>query len=229
MDPAATSTGNKTQPKSSPGANASSEDNFFYPNRMGRIVLTAMEDIMGRHGVNATLNLAGLEARVDNYPPNNLDKAFAFRELSLIQESLDEMFGSRAGRALALRTGRETFKYALKDFMPVMGIADLAFRPLHLGIKIKIGLEVFAETFNKFTDQVVRLREDTDRHLWRIERCPVCWQRSTDSPCCHLAVGLLEESLSWVSNGRSFRVEEEACIAAGGDVCLISIYKKPLS
>lgn len=207
----------------------SSEDEYYYPNRMGRIVLRAMEDIMGRHGVNATLNLAGLHNRVNNYPPNNLDRAFSFSELGLIHETLDEIFGTRAGRALALRTGRETFKYALKDFMPVMGIADLTFRPLHLGIKIKIGLEVFAETFNKFTDQIVRLGEDADKHLWRIERCPVCWQRTTNSPCCHLAVGLLEESLTWVSNGRTFRVVEDTCIAAGDDACVINIYKKPLN
>ncbi len=113
--------------------------------------------------------------------------------------------------------------------MPVLGIADLVFRPLHLGIKMKIGLEVFAETFNKFTDQIVRLGEERDRHLWIIERCPVCWQRNTQGPCCHLAVGLLQESLSWVSNGRSFRVEEVECIAAGDASCHISIYKNPLS
>jgi predicted hydrocarbon binding protein len=202
---------------------------LYYPNRMGRIVLTAMEDIMGRHGVNATLNFAGLSHLVDNYPPNNLELGFSFGELSAIQETLDDIFGEYGGRALSLHTGRETFKYALKDFMPVLGIADLVFRPLHLGIKLKIGLEVFAETFNKFTDQIVRLGEERDRHLWIIERCPVCWQRNTKSPCCHLAVGLLQESLAWVSNGRNFRVEEVECIAAGDASCHIAIYKTPLS
>ncbi len=201
---------------------------YYYPNRMGRIVLTAMEDIMGYHGVNATLHFAGLTHLVNNYPPNNLDLGFAFSELGAIQDSLDLLFGLRGGRALALRSGRETFKYALKEFMPVMGIADLAFRPLHLGLKLKIGLEVFAETFNKFTDQIVRLGEDRSNHFWIIERCPVCWQRTTDSPCCHLAVGLLQESLKWVSNGREFQVKEVECIAAGNSGCLITISKQPI-
>jgi predicted hydrocarbon binding protein len=195
---------------------------------MGRIVLTAMDEIMGRQGVNATLNYAGLSDRVDRYPPNNLELGFSFEELSLIQEAVDQIFGKDGGRALALRTGRETFKYALKDFMPILGIADLAFRPLHLGIKIKIGLEIFAETFNKFTDQVVRLSEEPDRHLWIIERCPVCWQRTSERPCCHLAVGLLRESLNWVSNGREFQVREDECIAAGNETCVITIVKKPI-
>jgi predicted hydrocarbon binding protein len=201
---------------------------FFYPNRMGRIVLTAMEDIIGSNGVNATLNLAGVPGMVSNYPPNNLQLGFRFEDLAAIQEAVDKIFGDNGGRVIALRTGRETFKYALKDFMPVMGIADLAFRALHVGIKIKIGLGVFAETFNKFTDQRVRLSEESDRHLWIIERCPVCWQRKKSDPCCHLAVGLLQESLKWVSNGREFHVEEINCIAAGDDNCIISINKQPV-
>lgn len=207
---------------------STSDDGYLYPNRMGRIVLTAMDDIMGRHGVNATLNYAGLSQRVDNYPPNNLEPGFTFEELSAIQKSVDKLFGERGGRALALRTGRETFKYALTDFMPILGIADLAFRPLHLGIKIKIGLEIFAQTFNKFTDQIVRLEEEPDRHLWIIERCPVCWRRTSERPCCHLAVGLLQESLNWVSNGREFLVREDECVATGNEACVITIVKQPL-
>lgn len=201
---------------------------FFYPNKMGRIVLTAMEDIMGRHGVNAILNLSQLKHLVNNYPQNNLDLGFSFNEFGAILSTLDEMYGVRGGRGLAMRAGRETFKYALKEFMPVLGIADLAFRPFPLGMKIKIGLEVFAETFNKFTDQIVRLEQDTTSHLWIIERCPVCWQRQSESPCCHLAVGLLQESLFWVSNGKNYRVSEVSCVAAGDDACVIIINKKPI-
>lgn len=204
------------------------EIEFYYPNKMGRIVLTAMEEIMGRHGVNAILNLAQLHHLVNNYPPNNLQLGFTFTEFSTIQQTLDDMYGIRGGRGLALRAGRETWKYALKEFMPVLGITDLAFRTLPLGIKIKIGLDVFAETLNKFTDQKVRLGEDERGFLWIIEQCPVCWQRTAVSPVCHLAVGLLEESLHWVSRGRRFKVEEVSCIATGDETCTIVISKKPL-
>lgn len=202
---------------------------YNYPNKMGRIVLTAMEDVLGRHGVNAILNLAKLPHLVDTYPPNNLSLGFSFDEFGAIQETLDDMFGISGGRSLATRAGRESFKYALKEFMPVLGIADLAFRPFPIAMKIKIGLEVFAETFNKFTDQIVHLEQDTEKHLWIIDRCPVCWQRQSSQPCCHLAVGLLRESLSWVSNGKIYRVTETKCIAAGDEACVIEIDKKPIS
>lgn len=201
---------------------------YYYPNKMGRIMLVAMEEIMGKHGVNAALNLAHLNYLVNNYPSNNLDLGFAFSELSAIQQTLDDMFGERGGRALALRAGRETWKYALKEFMPVLGITDLAVRMLPLRIKIKIGLDVFAETFNKFSDQRVRLGEDQDHFLWVIERCPLCWRRKAETPCCHLAVGLLEQALDWVSRGRRFKVSQVSCIATGDSTCTMTILKKPL-
>jgi len=201
---------------------------YYYPNKMGRIVLVAMEEIMGHHGVNAVLNLAKQSHLVNNYPPNNLQLGFTFAEFSAIQQTLDEMYGERGGRGLALRAGRETWKYALKEFMPVLGITDLAMRMLPLGIKIKIGLDVFAETFNKFSDQRVRLGEDTDHYLWIIERCPICWQRVSDTPCCHLAIGLLEQALDWVSRGRRFKVKQISCIAAGDETCTMAITKQPI-
>lgn len=204
-------------------------EEYFYPNKMGRIVLTALEKVLGQGDVNTVLRLAGVEYLENNYPPNNLTAGFRFDELSAIQAGLEQAYGIRSGRIVAKRCGRETFQYALNEFMPVMGTADLAYRPLHLGLKIKIGLYVFAETFNKFSDQIVRLSEEPERHLWIIERCPVCWNRQSDRPCCHLAVGLLEESLRWVSRGKQFRVEEIECVAVGNSACVIAIQKKPVS
>jgi predicted hydrocarbon binding protein len=204
------------------------DEEFFYPNKMGRIVLTAMEEIMGRHGVNAILNFAHLEKLVDNYPPNNLELGFPFSEFSALQQAVEEIYGVRGGRGLSMRAGRETWKLALREFVPVLGIGDLAIRTLPLGIKLKIGLDVFAQTFNKFSDQQVRLGEDHRGYLWIIERCPICWGRTSPQPCCHLAVGILEQALDWVSKGRRFRVEEVSCVAAGDDVCLITISKKPI-
>jgi len=205
------------------------EVEYYYPNKMGRIMLIAMEEIMGRHGVNAILNLGHINHLVNNYPPNNLELGFAFSELSTIQQTLDDMFGERGGRSLALRAGRETWKYALREFMPVLGITDLAMRMLPLSIKIKIGLDVFAETFNKFSDQRVRLGEDEHHFLWIIERCPLCWQRQTETPCCHLAVGLLEQALGWVSRGKKFEVKQVMCIATGDETCTMTITKKPIN
>ncbi len=201
---------------------------YFFSNKMGRIVLMAMEEVMGRNGVNAVLNLARLQHRIGNYPPNNFDRGFSFDELGRLLQALDEMYGPRGGRGLARRVGRACFRFGIKDFGPMLGIADLAFRVLPLGMKLKLGFEVLAETFNKFTDHLVRLGEDEQYYHWIMERCGVCWSRKCDSPCCHLAIGILEEGVYWTSGGSSFYLEEVSCIAAGDSTCTILIGKHPL-
>ena len=129
---------------------------------------------------------------------------------------------------MGIRAGRAALKYGLREFGAVLGIADLAFRLLPLGMKLKVGINTLAETFNKFTDQVVHLEEDEEYFIWVIERCPVCWGRTTDAPCCHAAVGILQEGAHWLSGGKSFRVEEVECIAAGAPACKILISKRPI-
>jgi hypothetical protein len=201
---------------------------FFFPNKMGRIMLLAMEEVMGRNGVNAVLNLARLQHRIGDYPPNNFDKDFSFNEVGQLLQALDEMYGPRGGRGLARRAGHACFKFGVKDFGPMLGIADLTFRVLPLKMKLRVGFEVLAQTFNKFTDHLVRLGEDEQHFHWIIERCGTCWGRKTSQPCCHLAVGILEEGLYWVSGGKNFYVEEVTCIATGDRTCTILVSKRPL-
>ncbi len=215
-----------------------SEKTYYYPNRMGRIMLQAMEEILGHSGVNAVLKLADLPDYINNYPPYNHDLSFSFDHISRLQKGLEAAYGPRSGRGLALRMGRASFKYGLREFGPELGLTDLAFRLLPLPGKIKTGSEALAALFNHFTDQRVRLERDEKFIYWHIERCPLCWERisastvgkmEADGPCCHLAVGLLQEALYWISAGRYFEVHEEKCIACGDDACTILIDQTPMS
>lgn len=201
---------------------------YFFPNKMGRIALLAMEEVMGRNGVNVILNLARLHHRIGNYPPDNFDQEFAFEELAQLLAALDEMYGTRGGRGLARRAGHACFKLGIKDFAPLLGIADLAFRVMPLGMRIRVSLEILAQIFNRFTDHLVRWGEDEQYYYWITERCGACWGRRSNTPCCHLTVGLLEEGLYWISGGKRFYVEEVSCIAAGGSSCTILMSRNPL-
>jgi predicted hydrocarbon binding protein len=201
---------------------------FYYPNKVGRIVLLAMEEILGHNGLTAALNLAGMQRLINNYPPNNLDPGFRVDDLGALHQSLEDLYGPRGGRGLATRAGRACFKYGLREFGPVLGISDLAFRLLPLNMKIKVGGDVLASTFNRFSQQSVRLEEEPDALHVHLERCPICWGRKTDAPCCHLAVGVLQESLFWVSGGKNFMIEEIACIARGDPACSFHVGRHPI-
>jgi len=203
---------------------------LYYPNKFGLIIIKALEDVMGRNGLNAILNLAGLTKYTDGYPPDNLEKGFDFSELSSLGVALEEMYGPRGGRGLALRAGRATFSDALKDFGALAGVGDLAFKVLPLQAKLRIGLPAMAKIFSQVSDQHSTVEEKDTEFIYTIHKCPVCWGRTdTDKPVCFIATGLLQEGLKWISGGNEFRVNESRCHAMGDDVCEFVVQKEPLS
>ena len=203
---------------------------YYYANKFSRIMLEALEDVMGKNGLNAILNLAHLPHLIDNYPTGNLAKEFDFADVSAINLSLEEMYGQRGGRGLALRAGRATFADALRNFGALAGAGDLAFKVLPLRVKMRIGLPAMAKIFSQVSDQKTTVEEHQDEFIYTIHRCPVCWGRSdADKPVCFIAVGLLQEGLKWLSGGNEFRVNESRCIGMGDEVCEFIIQKTPIS
>jgi hypothetical protein len=195
---------------------------------MGRIVLLASEEVVGNENTNTILRMAKMQERLEQYPPNNFAAEFSFDELARMQQALEELYGVRSGRNLARRIGGACFRIGAEDLRPVLGVADLAFRILPLRLRLRIGFEVLAHIFGQFSDHRVWLEEGERHFRWVTERCGICWGRRSESPCCHLSVGLLEEVLYWLSGGESFYIEEVSCIAAGDPTCTILVGKTPL-
>jgi predicted hydrocarbon binding protein len=201
---------------------------YFYTDRIVRYYILAMEEIMGKNGLNAVLNMAKLSQLIDNYPPEDMEKKFDFADFAALNAALEEMYGPRGGRGLALRAGRAGFARGLQGFGALVGASDLAFKVLPLGTKLKLGLPMMAAVFNQFSDQISRVEEREDHFVYHIDRCPVCWGRKTDKPVCFAAAGLLQEGLRWVSGGKEFRVDETTCIGMGDQACTFIIYKEPV-
>ncbi|NLG71780.1 MAG: 4-vinyl reductase [Chloroflexi bacterium] len=202
---------------------------YYYANKIARITIMAMEDVLGKNGLNAILNLAHLPHLIDNYPPDNLERQFDFADFSAFNLALEELYGPRGGRGLALRAGRAAFADALRNFGALAGAGDLAFKVLPLHAKMRIGLMAMARIFTQISDQKTSVQERENDFVYTIHRCPVCWGRSgVDKPVCYVAVGLLQEGLKWLSGGNEFRVNEARCVAMGDPTCDFIINKTPI-
>ncbi len=208
-------------------AHGTEQEPRFYPNKLGRLALLSLEDVMGRNGVNALLNLAGAAHLVNNYPANDYRREFAFRDLSRIMAATETMYGRRGARGMQLRAGRYAFSLGLKEFGPLLGASDLALKLMPLAIKLKIALNLTARTFAGYADQPTRVEERRGQFLYIIDKCPVCWERRFDEPSCFIAQGILEEALRWASGGRRFAINEIECAGAGGNACVWAIDKEP--
>jgi predicted hydrocarbon binding protein len=203
---------------------------YYYANKFVLITIQSLEDVMGTNGLNAILNMAHLPELINHYPPDNLEKGFNFSDFSSLNLALEEMYGPRGGRGLALRAGRAAFADALRHFGALAGAGDLAFRVLPLQTKLRIGIPAMARIFSTISDQYTTVQEQENEFIYTIHRCPVCWGRNNaDRPVCFIAVGLLQEGLKWVSGGNEFRVNESKCVAVGNEVCEFVIQKTPIS
>ena len=201
---------------------------YYYPNHLGRILLQAMEEVLGRNGVIAVLKQARLDTRINNYPKSNLDKKFRFDEVSQIQNALEASYGIRGGRGLALREGRVCFKIILRELGVEIGLTELASHPRPVDEKVRMTLEILAELFNKYSDQQVVVSQTGMKYLWTVNRCPFCWHLRVEDPICLQQVGLLQEALYWVSSGKFYSVEEVDCIGKGDKACVIVVDQRPL-
>lgn len=201
---------------------------YYYANKIPRITIMALEDVMGKNGLNAILNLAHLPELIDNYPPDNLGREFDFADFSAFNLALEEMYGPRGGRGLAFRAGRAAFADSLRNFGALAGAGDMAFKVLPLRAKMRIGIPAMAKIFSQISDQHSTVEERESVFIYTIHRCPVCWGRhDEEKPVCFVAAGLLQEGLKWLSGGNEFRVNESKCIAMNDDVCEFVIQKTP--
>ncbi|MBC8099513.1 MAG: 4-vinyl reductase [Armatimonadetes bacterium] len=191
-------------------------------------MFTAMEDVMGTGGLNTLLSLAGLDAYIAQPPPNTLGRQFDFVCIAALNQALEDMYGARGGRGMALRVGRACFARGMKNFGAMAGMTDPAFVALPLPTRARLGLDALAAIFTNFSDQYSTVADQADYLVFTTEVSPMAWGRSSDKPVCHMLTGMIQESLRWASDGYEFHAQEIACRAAGDAACVFRVSKKPM-
>jgi predicted hydrocarbon binding protein len=194
------------------------------PNAALRVLLEAIEEIMGENGTKAVLNAGGLSKYIDNYPPKNLDMNATFAEYGAAQQAVEDFYGPRGARAMLLKIGRATFQYALKDQPAILGLAGIALKALPEKTRMKLILEKMAKAAEERITQPSHIKEEEDAFYYIQDECPCHWRPEHDKPCCYVSVGALMEAMAWIT-GKVHRVEEVACISNGASNCVYRIAK----
>jgi predicted hydrocarbon binding protein len=201
----------------------------LYPNSMGRVLILAMEEILGPDEMKHVPGLARFLEYCDQNSSFDPDLKFKFCNIGQLQVAIEHAYGLQGGRGLSQRVGRACFKYSLRQFGPGLGVTDLSFHLLPFPSKLKVGSEALTIYFNHFFDQQINFdMDETHIHL-HFESCPLSGSKQFDGPCCAFFVGFLQEALYWVSGGKFFLINEKNCIAHGDTECTIVIDKTPIS
>lgn len=202
---------------------------YMLPNRLARITLQTVEELLTPKGMESLLVLAHLQHLIGNYPSANLERNFDFAYMGALNLGLEEFYGPRGGRGLALRAGRTVFANALSHFGALAGVEAAAYKILPRTVKLKVGLVAVARIFSDLSDQQSSVEGKAREFHYLIYRNATCWGRSgEEKPVCFMMVGLLQEALNRLSGGDEFRVDESECLAASGQVCRYVIQKEPI-
>ena len=196
------------------------------PNAALRVLLDAIEEVMGENGTKAVLNAGGLGKYIDNYPPKNLEMKATFADYGTVQEAVEDFYGPRGARAMLLKIGRATFRFGLKDQPAILGLAGVALKALPEKMRMKLILERMASAASERINQPSHVIEEEDAFYYLQDECPCRWRGHKEKPCCYVSVGALTEAMAWVT-GKVYKVEEVACIANGALNCVYRIPKQP--
>jgi len=192
-----------------------------------RVLLDAIEEIMGVNGTKAVLNAGGLSKYIDNYPLKTLDMEANFSEYGALQQAVEEFYGPRGARAMLLKIGRATFQFGLKDQPAILGLAGIALKAIPEKKRMKLILERMARAATDRINQPSHIIEEDDAFYYVQDECPCRWRPEHSKPCCFVSVGALMEAMAWTT-GKIFRVEEVACISNGASNCVYRIPKEPV-
>ena len=200
------------------------------PARWARTSMDALRELVGESGFQTLLNLADLNQYLDELPTASLEKNFEFADFSALFLALEDLYGTRGGRGIALRAGRASFRNTLSNFGALAGTRQSAFQVLPLNTKLKLGLKALARISDHVSDQRTSLKESGEHFIYTVHRNPLTWGRQDEErPMCYFHVGLLEETAHQASGGREFRVDESECQAMGALTCQFLVQKAALA
>lgn len=101
-------------------------------NKAFRAFLLGIEDVLGKHGVEAVMHRANLPQYIGNYPPSTMEREHSIRYFSQIARAMYDIYGGRGARAIMQRVGRSQAEIGLQENAALVALARLGMKLLPL-------------------------------------------------------------------------------------------------
>jgi len=198
------------------------DSGFYYPSSFVRNLLMSLEEVAGKNGVKAILNLAGESSMIDNYPPDDMTSGIDIARYSMIIATLDDLYGDRGAQVLALKAGNMLFAETMKKMGDPLNVTSDAHKAKSIEEKIESGLMLLHSVVNK--KPIASMPRTPDGQLiYSVPRCPVCFGRETKTPRCFLTVGLIQAINRYSTGDLEFTVTQTKAHSCGDSCCEYSV------
>lgn len=188
-------------------------------NKAFRAFLLGIEDVLGKHGVEAVLHHANLPQYIGNYPPSTMERGeHSIRYFSQIARAMYDIYGGRGARAIMQRVGRSQAEIGLQENAALVALARLGMKLLPLRQQVKIALEAAAKAINEQIGSEAEIVEEGEFFYYQARNCSYCIDWKSDTPVCFAVVGFLHRLLQNITGGTE-KIEEVMCRAKGDAVC----------
>ncbi len=209
-----------------PNVAARSKSGYYVSNRIARLMLVSLQDMMGLNGLNAVLKLGRLPSYDQLLPPDDMVQAFDFADYGALCGAVLDTYGSRGARVLMVRAGTAFFNAGIGPFMENYGKGmDLGNRLVPFSLKLPLFLKWIARTYNATSDLIVEVKDGGDHYLYINKRCPICWQRHVSAPDCHHTLGFLQAAIRFIAIDKNIPIRQISSIGAGDEACVFTVGK----
>lgn len=192
---------------------------LFLSNRLARIIYLSLADVLGEDGLHVILNHAALTERVSQLPPEDGEKQIDFAEVSRLLRSLEDLYGERGSRGMALRAGKAMWWDVLSPIFPKVEIHD----DISLNEQLHLLLLATGEALNLETDMHVAEEMLDEACRFTVEHCPEHWGRKSAQPGCHLVQGVIEAAVEANLGEVDIKIYAEIDALEGGSLFCISV------
>jgi hypothetical protein len=194
------------------------DSGFYYPNSFVHHLLLSLEDVLGKNGVKAILNISGQSNMIDNYPPDDMTPGVDIARYSSIIGSLDDLYGEKGAQVLALKAGNVLFAETMKKLGDPLNVTGDAHKAKSIEEKIESGLMLLYSVVTRTSIASIPRTPD-GQLLYSVARCPICYGRETKTPRCFLTVGLIQAINRYTTGDLEFAVKQTKAHSCGDSCC----------
>ena len=203
------------------------------PSLLMNILITQVDEMMGRRSLLMLLRQTGLSEYADHLPPMDETPSITVEQYSQFIGSIYDIFGARGAKPIFLRGGRLGAAEIRRQRPTKFAVAGTALKLLPSGKRMQLVLGQLAEQGEDLYGTPHHLHDEGDAFVIEMPYCPYCAEitrrsaaenKPVSKQVCHIPLAVIEEMMEWVT-GQKHLVEETECIAMGAPACRFRVTK----